>query len=176
MASRAVTRIARSIVSQSVLPRVVIARALSADAGPRERIWSCSKEPDKSQIGLECLKDMVVDGDIQLFDVREPHELASGGKIPKSVNIPCKFVYFLLFDFLIFLKSSCRFLKYLMIKIFVLSGSENYLIVNLSLATDATTEHFSLFFSFRYIHPLATFTAQFDTKSKLFLFFSVTSC
>ncbi|KAL9963822.1 hypothetical protein ACROYT_G027369 [Oculina patagonica] len=88
MASRAVARLSRSVFSQSVLPRVVIAKALSANAGPRERIWSCSKEADPSQIGLECLKDMVVDGDIQLFDVREPHELASLGKIPKSVNIP----------------------------------------------------------------------------------------
>ena len=93
MASRAVARLTRSVFSQSVLPRVVIAKALSANAGPRERIWSCHKESDYSEIGLECLKDMVVDGDIQLFDVREPHELASLGKIPKSVNIPCKFIH-----------------------------------------------------------------------------------
>lgn len=90
MASRAVARLTKSVLSQSVLPRVVIAKALSANAGPKERIWSCSKEADQSQIGLECLKDMVIDGDIQLFDVREPHELVSLGKIPKSVNIPCK--------------------------------------------------------------------------------------
>ena len=92
MASRAVVRLTRSVFSQSVLPRVVIAKAISANAGPRDRIWSCSKEADQSQIGLECLRDMLVDGDIQLFDVREPHELASLGKIPKSVNIPCKFL------------------------------------------------------------------------------------
>ena len=90
MASRAVA-LTRSVFSQSVLPRMVIA-ALSTNAGPRERIWSCSKEADQSKVGLECLKDMVIDGDVQLFDVREPHELASLGKIPKSVNIPCKFI------------------------------------------------------------------------------------
>jgi len=90
MASRAVARLTKSALSQSVLPRILIVKALSANAGPKERIWSCSKEADESQIGLECLKDMVIDGDIQLFDVREPHELASVGKIPKSVNIPCK--------------------------------------------------------------------------------------
>ena len=90
MASRTVARLTKSVLSQSVLPRVIIAKALSANAGPKERIWSCSKEGDQSQIGLECLKDMVIDGDIQLFDVREPHELAALGKIPKSVNIPCK--------------------------------------------------------------------------------------
>jgi len=90
MASRAVARLTKSVLSQSVLPRVLIAKTLSANAGPKERIWSCSKEAEQSQIGLECLKDMVIDGDIQLFDVREPHELASAGKIPKSVNIPCK--------------------------------------------------------------------------------------
>ncbi|XP_020611738.1 thiosulfate sulfurtransferase/rhodanese-like domain-containing protein 1 [Orbicella faveolata] len=88
MASRAVARLTKSVLSESVIPRVLIAKALSANAGPKERIWSCSKEADQSQIGLECLKDMVIDGDIQLFDVREPHELASLGKIPKSVNIP----------------------------------------------------------------------------------------
>lgn len=90
MASRVVARLTKTVISQSVLPRAVIAKALSANAGPKERIWSCSKERDQSQIGLECLKDMVIDGDIQLFDVREPHELTSMGKIPKSVNIPCK--------------------------------------------------------------------------------------
>ena len=90
MASRAVARLTKSVLSQSGLHRVVIAKALSTNAGPKERIWSCSKEGDQNQIGLECLKDMVIDGDIQLFDVREPHELTSLGKIPKSVNIPCK--------------------------------------------------------------------------------------
>lgn len=90
MASRSVARLTKSVLSQSVLPRIIIVKALSGNAGPKERIWSCSKESDQSQIGLECLKDMVIDGDIQLFDVREPHELAALGKIPKSVNIPCK--------------------------------------------------------------------------------------
>lgn len=90
MASRSVGRLTKSIFSQSVLPRAVLGQRLSFNpsASPRDRIWSCSKETDRSQIGLECLKDMVIDGDLQLFDVREPHELVSLGKIPKSVNIP----------------------------------------------------------------------------------------
>ena len=92
MASRSVGRLTNSIFSKSVLPRAVLGQRLSlnSSASPRDRIWSCSKETDRSQIGLECLKDMVIDGDLQLFDVREPHELVSLGKIPKSVNIPCK--------------------------------------------------------------------------------------
>lgn len=92
MASRSVGRLAKSIFSKSVLPRAVLGQRLSlnSSASPGDRIWSCSKETDRSQIGLECLKDMVIDGDLQLFDVREPHELVSLGKIPKSVNIPCK--------------------------------------------------------------------------------------
>lgn len=90
MASRAVGRLTKSIFSQNVLPRAVLSQGLSShpNASPRDRIWSCRKETDRSQVGLECLKDMVIDGDLQLFDVREPHELVSLGKIPKSVNIP----------------------------------------------------------------------------------------
>lgn len=93
MASRAVGRITKSVFSQSVLPRVVLSQALSFNTSPRYRIWSCSKETDRSEIGPECLKDMLIDGDVQLFDVREPHELVSLGRIPKSVNIPCECVY-----------------------------------------------------------------------------------
>lgn len=79
-----------SVLSQSALPRLVVARAISANAGPRERIWNCSKGQE-GEVKLNCLKDMLADGDIQLFDVREPHELASTGRIPKSTNIPRKF-------------------------------------------------------------------------------------
>lgn len=86
MALRAVGK----LLSQSTVPRLAVVRTLSANAGPRKRIWNCSKETE-GEVRLDCLKDMLVDGDIQLFDVREPHELASSGRIPKSTNIPCKF-------------------------------------------------------------------------------------
>lgn len=86
MALRAVGK----FLSQSAVPRLTVVRTLSANAGPRKRIWNCSKETE-GEVRLDCLKDMLVDGDIQLFDVREPHELASSGRIPKSTNIPCKF-------------------------------------------------------------------------------------
>ena len=79
-----------SVLSQSALPRLLVARAISANAGPRERIWNCSKGQE-GEVKLNCLKDMLADGDIQLFDVREPHERASTGRIPKSTNIPRKF-------------------------------------------------------------------------------------
>jgi len=81
-----------SVLSQSALPRLLVARAISANAGPRERIWNCSKGQE-GEVKLNCLKDMLADGDIQLFDVREPHERASTGRIPKSTNIPRKFFY-----------------------------------------------------------------------------------
>lgn len=83
MALRAVGK----LLSQSTVPRLAVVRTLSANAGPRKRIWNCSKETE-GEVRLDCLKDMLVDGDIQLFDVREPHELASSGRIPKSTNIP----------------------------------------------------------------------------------------
>lgn len=87
MALRAVGKLTTSVLSQSAVPRLVVAKALSANAGPRERIWNCSKGTE-GEVRLDCLKDMLVDGDIQLFDVREPYELASTGRIPKSTNIP----------------------------------------------------------------------------------------
>ena len=90
MALRAVGKLTTSVLSQSAVPRLVVAKALSANAGPRERIWNCSKGTE-GEVRLDCLKDMLVDGDIQLFDVREPYELASTGRIPKSTNIPRKF-------------------------------------------------------------------------------------
>ncbi|KAK2573729.1 Thiosulfate:glutathione sulfurtransferase [Acropora cervicornis] len=84
MAFRQVGKFATSAFSQRYFSLV---RAFSANAGPRERIWNCSKEAP-GEIHLECLKDMLVDGDIQLFDVRETDEVASTGKIPLSINIP----------------------------------------------------------------------------------------
>lgn len=90
MTLRQVGKLTRFALSQSAVPRLVVARALSANAGPRERFWNCSKGVP-GEVQLDCLKDMLTDGDIQLFDVREPHELASTGRIPKSTNIPCKF-------------------------------------------------------------------------------------
>ena len=94
MAFRQVGKFATSAFSQRYFSLV---RAFSANAGPRERIWNCSKEAP-GEIHLECLKDMLVDGDIQLFDVRETDEVASTGKIPLSINIPCKFLlsYFII--------------------------------------------------------------------------------
>lgn len=41
-------------------------------------------------VSLQCLEDMLEEGDIQLFDVREPEELQEDGKIPGSVNLPGK--------------------------------------------------------------------------------------
>ena len=94
MSAMALRHVGRSLLSaQSAVPRLVVARALSANAGPRERIWNCSKGTE-GEVKLDCLKDMLTDGDIQLFDVREPHELASTGRIPKSTNIPRKFCFF----------------------------------------------------------------------------------
>ncbi|XP_074633493.1 uncharacterized protein LOC141892200 isoform X2 [Acropora palmata] len=84
MAFRQVGKFATSAFSQRYFSLV---RAFSANAGPRERIWNCSKEAP-GEIHLECLKDMLVDGDIQLFDVRETDEVVSTGKIPLSINIP----------------------------------------------------------------------------------------
>ena len=89
MSFRQVGKFATSAFSQRYFSLV---RAFSANAGPRERIWNCSKEVP-GEIHLECLKDMLVDGDIQLFDVRETDEVASTGKIPLSINIPCKFLF-----------------------------------------------------------------------------------
>ena len=94
MSAMALRHVGRSLLSaQGAVPRLVVARALSANAGPRERIWNCSKGTE-GEVKLDCLKDMLTDGDIQLFDVREPHELASTGRIPKSTNIPRKFCFF----------------------------------------------------------------------------------
>ncbi|XP_068732007.1 thiosulfate:glutathione sulfurtransferase-like [Montipora capricornis] len=87
MALRQVGKLTISVISRSGLPPLLCARAISANAGPRERIWNCSKEA-KGEIHLNCLKDMLEDGGIQLFDVREPYEVASTGRIPKSINIP----------------------------------------------------------------------------------------
>lgn len=90
MALRQVGKFAISAFSQRHFQRMLVVRAFSASASPRERIWNCSKEAP-GEIHLECLKDMLVDGDMQLFDVREPYEVASTGKIPLSINIPRKF-------------------------------------------------------------------------------------
>ena len=95
MAFRQVGKFATSAISQRYFSRMLVVRAFSANDGPRERIWNCSKEAP-GEIHLECLKDMLVDGDIQLFDVRETDEVASTGKIPLSINIPCKFFSVLL--------------------------------------------------------------------------------
>ena len=96
MSAMALRQVGRSLLSaESAVPRLVVARALSANAGPRKRIWNCSKGTVEGEVKLDCLKDMLTDGDIQLFDVREPHELASTGRIPKSTNIPRKFCLFL---------------------------------------------------------------------------------
>ena len=35
------------------------------------------------------IKKMLSEDNIQLFDVREPHELIQHGRMPKSTNIPC---------------------------------------------------------------------------------------
>lgn len=87
MALRQIGKLTTSVLSQNVVPRLLITRAISANAGPRERIYNCSKATP-GEVQLDCLKDMLADGDIQLFDVREPHELVSTGRIPKSTNIP----------------------------------------------------------------------------------------
>ena len=92
MALRQVGKLTISVISRSGLPPLLCARAISANTGPRERIWNCSKEA-KGEIHLNCLKDMLEDGGIQLFDVREPYEVASTGRIPKSINIPRKFFF-----------------------------------------------------------------------------------
>lgn len=43
-----------------------------------------------TDISLTELKAMLTAGNIQLFDVREPHELVQTGKIACATNIPCK--------------------------------------------------------------------------------------
>lgn len=96
MALRQIGKLTTSVLSQNVVPRLLITRAISAKAGPRERIYNCSKATP-GEVQLDCLKDMLADGDIQLFDVREPHELVSTGRIPKSTNIPCKWKLLMLF-------------------------------------------------------------------------------
>lgn len=46
---------------------------------------------DPSTVNIEELKAMIAANDIQLIDVREPYELIESGKIPNSINVPCKF-------------------------------------------------------------------------------------
>lgn len=51
-----------------------------------------------TDISLTELKAMLTAGNIQLFDVREPHELVQTGKIACATNIPCKssaYIFFL---------------------------------------------------------------------------------
>ena len=110
MATRAVGKITKavalsSVLSQNVLQRVnclsiqlprpaatVLVQDISTTAGQRQKLWSCSKGV-QGEITIHCLKDMLMDRNVQLFDVRQPHEISEMGKIPRSVNIPCKLVF-----------------------------------------------------------------------------------
>ena len=46
-------------------------------------------------VGTDELKNMLSNQNIQLIDVREPYELIEDGRIPNSINIPCKHLYWL---------------------------------------------------------------------------------
>ena len=46
-------------------------------------------------VGTDELKNMLSNQNIQLIDVREPYELIEDGRIPNSINIPCKYLYWL---------------------------------------------------------------------------------
>ena len=45
-----------------------------------------------TEVGTSELEFLLDTGTVQLIDVREPEELMETGKIPSSVNIPCKCV------------------------------------------------------------------------------------
>lgn len=47
-----------------------------------------------TDISITELKAMLTANNVQLFDVREPHELLQTGKIACATNIPCMFVCF----------------------------------------------------------------------------------
>ncbi len=47
------------------------------------------KKPKKA-VDIEELKSLLNNGQVQLFDVREPKELQQTGVIPNAINIPCK--------------------------------------------------------------------------------------
>ena len=61
---------------------------LKYQATPVRRYSSQTPEQDDQTVNFETLVSLIESGRIQLFDVREPKELESTGKIPGSVNLP----------------------------------------------------------------------------------------
>ena len=43
------------------------------------------------EVNINELREMLASKNVQLIDVREPYELKKAGKIPGSINIPCKY-------------------------------------------------------------------------------------
>lgn len=95
-------RFVGAIRSQSCLlpvKNICTARSFLCPSGIRKPALSdhCSKRSITTtpldhwtDINLTELKAMLTAGNIQLFDVREPHELVQTGKIACATNIPCK--------------------------------------------------------------------------------------
>lgn len=52
-----------------------------------------------SDVGTSELNEMISNNDIQLIDVREPYELIEDGRIPVSINIPCKIIETFNYDY-----------------------------------------------------------------------------
>ena len=58
------------------------------------RSYSVQVNLDELTVDYEYVKQATVNSSTLIIDVREPHEILEHGKIPNSVNIPCKLLFY----------------------------------------------------------------------------------
>lgn len=54
------------------------------------RLYSVQTNPENLTVNYDYVKKATSDSNILIVDVREPDEIKEHGKIPNSINIPCR--------------------------------------------------------------------------------------